>query len=185
MNNDYKKNFITVGFPRSGNTYLNYSFRSLYYPNSTPSKNFHSASTINNFNHVFIPFRDPLDSIASWNNYPSNCEIQLDINYYVRFYSEVLQNLDKITLLDFNSFTTDLDYLKNKVKFLFGIDSPYEASDKEIKKCIIEDKKAKNLPSGNYDDLLFIKKKLLSIKDFERCIDLYKNIKKEHSLLFI
>ena len=27
-----------------------------------------------------------------------------------------IQNLDKITLLDFNSFTTDLDYLKNKVK---------------------------------------------------------------------
>lgn len=181
MSNDYKEKFVTVGFPRSGNTYINYSFRSLYYPNNTPSKNFHSASTINNFNHVFVPFRKPLDSIASWNNYPSNCKIQLDINYYIRFYSEVLNNLQKITLLDFCAFTTDLDYLKNKARGSLGIDSIYEATDEQIKKCIIEDKKTKNLPSANYDDLSLIKENLLTMKDFGRCLGLYGDLKQASS----
>ena len=143
MRNYHKEKFITVGFPRSGNTYLNYSFRSLYYPESTPYKVFHSASTIDKFDHLFIPFRNPLDSIASWNNYPSNCEIELDIKYYIRFYNQVLLNLNKLTLMDFDRFTQDLDYIKNKVKESIHIESFYNVSNEEIKRYMIEDKKIK------------------------------------------
>ena len=181
MSNYHKEKFITVGFPRSGNTYLNYSFRSLYYPESTPYKVFHSASTIDKFDHLFIPFRNPLDSIASWNNYPSNCEIELDIKYYIRFYNQVLLNLNKLTLMDFDRFTQDLDYIKNKVKESIHIESVYNVSNEEIKRYMIEDKKNKNLPLPVINDVSMIKETLVNTESFKECLAIYNNLLKASS----
>jgi hypothetical protein len=181
MSNCHKEKFITVGFPRSGNTYLNYSFRSLYYPESTPYKVFHSASTIDKFDHLFIPFRNPLDSIASWNNYPSNCEIELDIKYYIRFYSHVMNNLNKVTLMNFDYFTKDLEYIKGKVKESINIESIYSVSDKQIKDYMIEDKKNKNLPLSNPDNVSIIKETLVNTEIFKECLVIYDNLLKATS----
>jgi hypothetical protein len=181
MSNYHKEKFITTGFPRSGNTYLNYSFRSLYYPDNIPNKVFHSASTIEKFDHLFIPFRNPLDSIASWNNYPSNCEIELDIKYYIRFYSHVMNNLNKVTLMNFDYFTKDLEYIKGKVKESINIESIYSVSDEQIKAYMIEDKKNKNLPLSNPDNVSIIKETLTNTESFKECLDIYDNLLKASS----
>ena len=181
MSNYHKEKFITTGFPRSGNTYLNYSFRSLYYPDNIPNKVFHSASTIEKFDHLFIPFRNPLDSIASWNNYPSNCEIELDIKYYIRFYSHVMNNLNKVTLMNFDYFTKDLEYIKGKVKESINIESTYSVSDEQIKDYMIEDKKNKNLPLPVINDVSMIKETLTNTESFKECLVIYNNLLKASS----
>lgn len=181
MSNYHKEKFVTTGFPRSGNTYLNYSFRSLYYPDNIPNKVFHSASTIEKFDHLFVPFRNPLDSIASWNNYPSNCEIELDIKYYIRFYSHVMNNLNKVTLMNFDYFTKDLEYIKSKVKESINIESIYNVNDEQIKAYMIEDKKNKNLPLSSPDNVSTIKETLANTKSFKECLDIYDNLLKASS----
>lgn len=172
------KNLLTTtGFPRSGNTYLNYTFRSLYYPEENPRLNFHSVSSMEKFDHLFIPFRNPQDCIASWHNYPSQGQLEADIKYYLRFYKAVLENLHKLTLMDFNKFTISLDYIKDKVKDSIGLDSVADPTDSDIKLAMVDDEKTINLPTNNKADLDIIKANLIEISDFQKCLELYDSLK--------
>ncbi len=172
---------ITTGFPRSGNTYLNYSFRSLYYPEENTRLNAHSVSYMEKHDHLFVPFRNPQDSILSWHNYPSNGQLEEDIKYYIRFYSHVMNNLNKVTLMNFDYFTKDLEYIKNKVKGSIGIESVYDVSDEEIKRCMLNDKKNKNLPLPVINDISIIKETLLNTESFKECLVIYNNLLKASS----
>lgn len=168
---------VTTGFPRSGNTYLNYSFRSLYYPEENPRLNFHSVSSMEKFDHLFIPFRNPVDCIGSWHNYPSNGQLDADIKYYLRFYRAVLENLHKLTLMDFNKFTTSLDYIKDKVKNSLDIDPVADPTDSQIKLAMVDDEKTINLPLNNKAELDAIKASLIEIPEFQECLELYDTLK--------
>lgn len=169
--------FITTGYPRSGNTYLNYSFRSLYYPEEDARLNNHDVGAMKVFDHLFIPFRNPLDCIASWHYYPSNGELEADIRYYVRFTNAVLENLDKVTLMDFNKFTTNLDYIKDKVKNSLNIDPIANPTDSDIKLLMVDNEKTINLPVNNKEQLDAIKANLLEMTQFQECLDLYHSLK--------
>ena len=172
---------ITTGFPRSGNTYLNYSFKSLYYPEENPRLNFHSVSSMGKHDHLFVPFRNPQDCIASWHNYPSNGQLEEDIKYYLRFYTAALENLNKLTLMDFNKFTKDLEYIKDKVKSSIDIEGIYDVSDEEIKGYMLNDKKNKNLPLPVINDVSLTKEALLNTESFKECLVIYNNLLKASS----
>jgi hypothetical protein len=168
---------ITTGFTRSGNTYLNYSFRSLYYPQENPRLNFHSVSSMEKYDHLFVPFRNPKDCIASWHRYPSGGHLEEDIKYYLRFYKAALENLDKITLMDFNKFTTSLEYIKDKVKGSLDLDQVANPTDSKIKATMIDSEKTINLPVNNKAELDVIKAQIVEIPSFQECIELYDSLK--------
>lgn len=172
------KDFLfTTGFPRSGNTYLNYSFKSLYYPEENARPNFHSVSSMEKYNHLFVPFRNPEDCIASWHRYPSNGELEEDIKYYLRFYKAALENLDKITLMDFNKFTTSLEYIKDKAKGSLNLDPVANPTDSDIKATMLDSGKTINLPVNNKAELDVIKAQIVEIPSFQECIELYDSLK--------
>lgn len=168
---------FTTGFPRSGNTYLNYSFKSLYYPEENPRPNFHSVSSMEKYDHLFVPFRNPEDCIASWHRYPSNGELEEDIKYYLRFYRAVLENLHKLTLMDFNKFTSNLDYIKDKTKASLNLDPVANPTDSDIKLAMVDNEKTINLPANNKEQLDAIKASLVEMPQFQECLDLYNSLK--------
>jgi hypothetical protein len=172
-----KNSLVITGFPRSGNNYLNYSFKSLYYLNDEPNQYFHLTSVINSLDHVFVPFRNPKDSISSWNYFQLKTNIDADIRFYIRFHTEVLNNLKKITLMDFDKFTTNLEYTKQKVKSSIGLETSEMPSTESIKLSMTKDGKAKNLPSNNKEELEEIGLNLSSRPSFKECLDLYNSLK--------
>lgn len=172
-----KNSLVITGFPRSGNNYLNYSFKSLYYLNDEPNQYFHLTSIIKSLDHVFVPFRNPEDSISSWNYFQLKTNIDADIRFYIRFHTEVFNNLKKITLMDFDRFTTSLEYTKQKVKNSIGLKTSEAPTVNDIKLSMIKDGKAKNLPSNNKEELEEIRNNLLDRPYFKECLALYNSLK--------
>ena len=174
-----KELLITSGFPRSGNTYLNQALNLLYYPNETVNENRHTVIAIEKFDKIMVPFRNPLDSIPSWQKFPSGGYLEEDVKFYIRFYSAVLTNLHKIVLMDFESFTKDIEYIKNKVLKTFNLDSKQDITDFEIKEKMLMNGKNKNLPQNNQEELLEVKLVLQDLPNFAECLELHNLLKKQ------
>ncbi len=92
-----------------------------------------------------------------------------------------MNNLNKVTLMNFDYFTKDLEYIKGKVKESINIESIYSVSDKQIKDYMIEDKKNKNLPLSNPDNVSIIKETLVNTEIFKECLVIYDNLLKATS----
>jgi len=166
---------VTSGFPRSGNTYLNYALKSLYYPNSEVNLNSHTVAAIQESTKILVPFRSPIDCIASWNNYPSNYGLDMDIKYYLRFYNACLNN-PKVIFMNFDHFTIDLNYIKTKVKDNFNLEPIATPTIEEIKALMLENEKSTNLPQNNQRLLNRIKEDLEETAGYEQCVNLYKEL---------
>lgn len=173
-----KKLLISSGYPRSGNTYLNYCLHLLYFPNEVVNNNIHTVTGIEKLDKVIVPFRNPLDCISSWYTYPWESSIQEDIQYYIRFHKAVLDNLHKIVLIDFDFFTQDIDYIKDKVFKNFGIDTTNFVTDIQVKETMLANSKELNLPRNNKLELDVVKAELQQIPEFTECIDLYARLKR-------
>ena len=168
---------VTTGFPRSGNTFLNYSLQSLFYPQNKPNINFHTVIAMEKYLKIMVPFRNPIDAISSWNYYPSGHSLNEDIKYYVRFYKAALE-AKNVIFADFDKFTTDLDYIKQLVSFNFGPVLFHETSINNIKASMKSENKFLNLPDDNRQILIDeIKSNLIKIPELQECIDLYNQIK--------
>ena len=172
-----KEFLITSGFPRSGSTYLNQALHLLYYPNEEPNWNRHTVVAIENSNKIIVPFRNPLDCIASWHNYPSQGILESDIKFYIRFHTAILNNISKVVLMDFDFFTKDLDYIKDKVFKNFSIDTNRYVGDEQVKQAMLREGKEINLPRNNQEELTKIKKTLLSLDSFDKCVELFNQLK--------
>ena len=168
---------ITSGFPRSGSTYLNQALNLLYYPEQEVNWNRHTVIAIEKANRIMVTFRNPLDAIASWHKYPSMGTLEADIQFYIRFYSSVLKKLKKVVLMDFDYFTKDIEYVKERILTNFSLESTNDVTDDEIKKIMIENNKKINLPQNNKEELDIVKKKLTTIEEFQRCIELFNELK--------
>jgi hypothetical protein len=166
---------ITSAYPRSGQTFLNYALKHLYYEDEA-NTNYHSVSSIEKYDHLFVPFRNPEDCIASWHRYPSGGQLQEDIKYYLRFYKAALENLDKITLMDFNKFTTSLEYIKDKVKGSLDLESVANPTDSEIKLAMLDSGKTINLPVNNKAELDIIKAQIAEMPELQECLNIYNNL---------
>ena len=148
-----KELLITSGFPRSGNTYLNQALNLLYYSEQEVNSNRHTVVAIDKSNRIIVPFRNPTDSIASWHNYPSGGNLESDVQFYIRFYSAVIDNLHKVVLMDFDYFTKDVDYTKDKVLKNFGIETNCFVTDSQVKEAMLANGKNINLPTHNQQQL--------------------------------
>jgi len=172
-----KELVMTSGFPRSGSTYLNQALNLLYYPNQEVNWNRHTVVAIENANRIMVTFRNPIDAIASWHKYPSNRQLEEDVKFYIRFYSAVLDNLDKVVLMDFDYFTKDIDYIKDKVSKNFGIDTNRYVIDAQVKEAILASDKHINLPRNNKEELTLVKEQLQNTTGFDKCSELYAQLK--------
>lgn len=172
-----KDKLITTGYPRSGNTFLTFSLKSLYFPTEKKNQSFHTLLTLSQVDKCFVPFRNPLDSIASWKVHREGDDLIFDIKFYSRFYKGILQNLDKVILMDFDYFTKNLDYIKNKVKDNFGFDPVANPTIDDIKNLMLQESREKNLPQNNKDILDAEKSLLKEMPEFQECMDLYLDLK--------
>ena len=124
-----------------------------------------------------VPFRNPLDAISSWHKWPSTCELEADVRYYIRFHKAVLDNLHKVVLMDFDYFTKDLDYIKNKVFKNFGIGTDNQVTDAQVKEVMLAGGKEINLPRNNKEELDIVKAELQRMAGFNECVELYNALK--------
>jgi hypothetical protein len=171
------KDLITSAFPRSGSTYLNQALQLLYYPTEEVNRNRHTTIAIEKSEKIIVSFRNPKDSIASWHKYPSNGSLEADIKYYVRFYSFVLGNLDKVVLMDFDKFTQDIEYIKSQVADSYNLTTDALVTNDEVKMAMLVNGKEINLPRNNKAELDLIKASLESMPEFTKCVDIYARLK--------
>lgn len=172
-----KELLITSGFPRSGSTYLNQALNLLYYPEQEVNWNRHTVVAIEQANRIMVTFRNPINSIASWHKYPSGGLLEADIKYYTRFYSNVFDNLSKVVLMDFDYFTKDIYYIKDKVFKNFGIGTDNYVTDAQVKEAMLANDKKINLPRSNQEELEAVKQQLVNTTGFDQCVDLYNKLK--------
>ena len=172
-----RESLVTSGFPRSGNTYLNYALYLLFYPNEEINNFSHLVSSIKPNKKTIVPFRNPLDSIASWQTTFSNGSLEGDIKYYIRFYSYVLNNLDTVVLMDFDKFTQDIDYIKSQISANYNLTTDISVTDDEVKMAMLVNNKEINLPRNEKEELNLVKSTLESMPEFQECLDLYNRLK--------
>lgn len=176
-----KKLLATSGYPRSGNVYLNKALQLFYFPEQPVYFQRHTVKSIDNSKSIIIPFRNPIDCISSFNylnmQYGVVNDISVDIKFYIRFHSAVLNNLNKVILMDFDFFTKDIDYIKNKVFKNFGIKTDNYVIDAQVKEAMLANDKHINLPRNNKEELNTVKEQLVNQPLFDECINLYKQIK--------
>ena len=171
------KELVTSAYPRSGSTYLNQALQLLYYPTKPVNNNRHTVVTIDNSKKIMVPFRNPRDSIASWHKYPSNGLLEADIKYYVRFYSFVLDNLNKVVLMDFDKFTQNIEYIKLQVSINYNLTTDKLVTDNNVKMAMLVNNKEINLPRNNKAELDLIKSNLELMPEFQECLNLYDRLK--------
>ena len=171
-----KELLMTSAYPRSGQTFLNYALKHLYYEDAA-NTNYHTVKSLVRLDKHIVSLRKPLDCIASWSNYPSGGGLIDDINYYLRFHNKVLDNKDKIVIVEFEKFTVDGNYLITKIKKEFDIDPINNWDLDTIKFSMLKNEKDRNLPVSNYDNINRIKKELETMPEFQDCIELYNTLK--------
>lgn len=167
----------TTGYCRSGNTYLNYALKYLYYNTELVNLNWHTVAKLDAREKIIVPFRNPLDCISSWHLYPSSYPLDADIRYYLRFHTAVLEKINKVVLMDFDLFTKDLQYIKIKVVENYGLSTDSPATIGQIKEYMIFDGKKLNLPRNNKAELDAIKLELGKMPEFQECLELYARLK--------
>lgn len=171
-----------VSYPRSGSNYLNYALHLIYYPEEIINPSYYTVAQLEKNDISIVPFRNPLDSISSWKNYPNPSDLEKDIKFYIRFYNGILNNLNRIVLMDFDIFTKDINYIKKMVFEKFNIYEQKDVSDLEIKEKMLSVGKHLNLPQDNKIDLDVIKTDLQKMPQFKESLDLYCGVKKQAEL---
>jgi hypothetical protein len=184
---DSHHDFIVVGYPRSGNTFLNFAFERMYKLRQ-PNFNYHTVAAIEHFEKVFVPLRNPLDCIGSWAHYQkyyfkdfwdfklqeiTDESINDDISYYLRFYNAAIKMNSKITFLDFDYFTVDLGYIENKT----GIEKIRQIDLEAVKLQMAKHDKKNNIPTNNQEILKQIKDQVSMNPRIKECYDLYNKAK--------
>jgi hypothetical protein len=169
--------FVTIGYPRSGNTFLNHSFKVLYYPNEELNKYYHMAKSMDAFDFFFYPFRNPVDSIVSWNLLSGNKNLQQHIDFYNRMYTNALNKFHKIEFMDFDIFTKDTSYIKNKVEKRLNIKSSVNATSNDIKNHMSSIGKQLWIPRDNDSEKQLCKEVLLNNYSLKESEELYQKVK--------
>jgi hypothetical protein len=171
---------VTSAYPRSGQTFLNFSLKYLYYTDAV-NLNLHTVKPLINLKRPIVSVRNPLDCISSWSNYGilANQKKDLigDVKFYIRFYNAVLDNKNKLVILEFEKFTVDGNYIVNKIKDAFDIDPINVWNLDAIKNSMLENGKDINLPVDNYDNINRLKQELQTMPEFQECVKLYATLK--------
>lgn len=178
-----KEILITSGFPRSGNTFLNFALWQLYYPKEKINNFFHTTKVVKNNNKIIMPIRNPLDCISSWHNFLEKKEnLSASCKYYLRFHKEAIEKTNNIVFLDFNYMIFDIEYIKNVISNNYNIETKSNITVSTIKELMFEKKRSWNLPKNNQDFVNKTKDELKSLEHFNLCIKLYYEIKSNATL---
>lgn len=169
----------TIAFPRSGNTFLNYALRLMYYPEDKLIMFYHTEKSVDKFDKFLVPLRNPLDAIASWSIYSDLYKGSTEdhINFYIRLNTKILNNKHKSVVLDFERFTQDLSYLEDTIKNNFGYSVKSKTSIEEIKSLIKDELGDNWTPRDNKTELSKAKEIIESNKLYVKALNLYDNIK--------
>jgi len=174
-----KELLITSGYPRSGSTYLNHALHLFYYPDEEINQNRHTVIAIEKAERIIVPFRHPVDAIASWNVYPLPSKLEDDIKFYLRFHNAVINNVDKIILFDFDLFTRDVNYIKTQIADKLQLETNKVITDAIVKQLMLQNKKELNLPRDNQLTLLEVKKELETLSQYEECVNIFTKLKEK------
>jgi len=173
-----RTNPLVSAYCRSGQTFLCHALQLLYkvdLPHTNHSVKFLEQNAQNQ-RQTLVSFRNPLDAIASWNNFQGKHSHFLpDIAFWKRYYTYVLENLEFITLLDFDKFTVDLNYLVSKV----GQKPIAQITIEEVKTHMAKnEKKETHLPNSDRTKSLFqIKTKLKTMPELQELLPIYDKLK--------
>lgn len=126
---DIKRSIFITGCFRSGNNFL----LTAYHLASKKNRQncIHTEKAINQRSHAFVTFRDPYSCISSWSRI-SGRSIDSCIDYYIRFNLNVLNNIKKITLLDFDDYTKNIKIFYTSVESHTGVKLNEYPSSQEI-----------------------------------------------------
>jgi len=182
--------FFVSGYPRSGNTFFNFVVRELYGSNRPYLVRSHDELNIlNNLEkNVCVVIRNPLQSIASYNQFRTQLTIRQnpnvtftvtlddDFNRYLRYYNFIDKHLDQVSLMNFAKFSKDSDYITNKINTKFNI-KPLVHLDVEVLKQKMTEKGGVNhLPRKPNDTRQQIEKEVLGHPLYKEVLDLHDHL---------
>jgi hypothetical protein len=175
-NYEVKRKLQVCGFPRSGNVFLSYLLREVYYPQLSTSMPYHFEDTFDKFNRLIVPVRNPLEAIASFNNFLLPHSIQDDINLYININTKALNSVNTI-FVNFDQFTSDVAYVKNIIKNNFNIEPMADPTIESIKQSIIDGNHEIHLPNPErYEAIESTKLVLSNMPEFQDCVNIYNTL---------
>jgi hypothetical protein len=173
------KHLLSVsGFPRSGNTFSGYLSWISYYPSEPKRKSWHTVRAMKEQENVVVPFRNPIDCIASFYIFSNKTtDIKGMANFYKRMYSNAIELSDKVVLVDFEKFTFDTNYFYERVKNKLNIEPVSMVSTSDVKLAMANEGKYNHLPRENQTEKKEVKTYLLDNWDFTELLELYNKLK--------
>lgn len=171
-----------VGIPRSGNVFLSYALSEMY-DVERQNRPIHSERALKTINYIVLPIRNPEQCILSTMNISSNQYNEDMINFLVKRYNtfmkQVVRYRYKMSILNFDIFINDLDYVAKKLnkKFNYPLDLKIKNNTQEIikNKMLINDKII-NLPRKYTIDVEKVKSIINKSYKIEECITSYKKV---------
>jgi hypothetical protein len=168
---------LVSAFTRSGQTFTRHALE-LLYGIDLPETN-HTVRFLQENENVLVTFRNPLDAIASWHYFQverhRGPDLLADIAFWKRYYTYVVGNPENLTLLDFDKFTVDLDYLVAKV----GQEPVATVTIDDVKAHMATNEKDQtHLPTAERDAATAaIKAELETMPEFQELLPLYEQLK--------
>jgi len=177
-----KNTFFVGGYPRSGNTFLEFVLSKTYGTQNV----LRSHSTLdlaqNYDKDVCVVIRNPIQAIASWHQYRTqtgihfdkNLSLEADFNYYLRFYKYVQKHFDQLLLLDFSQFSCNITYIQNKIESKYHRKLSVSLDIEALKKEMIVRGGANHLPRKANTSRKQIELQVLEHPLLKDATDLYK-----------
>lgn len=165
---------VTVGFPRSGNVFVNHYIHHAYETEDLLRPR-HTVKSLKEFEHIVFPIRNPIDAMASYVVDDFDIiPVEQTIAFYLRFMEGALENKSKLCIVDFDIFVNDINHISNQINIHYNVPVKYNKSEQEIKEIIRSKNWTNNLPRDNKDKLAKAKEVLLNTNKIDECLQLYK-----------
>jgi hypothetical protein len=148
---------VVFGLPRSGNTYFSYNLRFAFPKLKVGSHvhNFNNLDSIKNPTAVAVIIRNPRDVVPSWidllfaetnlkdlelKNHLISRIKWLNTNFKI-LNSKKFTDLDKKVIIDFDSFTNDLNSVNSEIQKKFSLDKPSHVDQQVLRDYVkLQDK---------------------------------------------
>jgi hypothetical protein len=180
-----------TGFPRSGNKFVISAVKLLYFPELDHNSTYHSPDGVfsnTEYPNLFV-VRNPKDAVSSWvyharhnmgeRNNP-NYAPPGSLLFYESFLLAALNNIENVCILSFDSFTNDIEYIKQRINNAFMIENTGEATVQDVKDYMTTNSMELSLPSDA--DLTGLRIETESDPEYARIYSLYQDIIEAHDI---
>lgn len=152
------------------------------YPNKVSTFRLHNPINLEFYSKnypVFIPIRNPLDSIASYLSFykhlghsPTDLFVKKYAKEYINFYSHLKKYESLISILLFENFTNDLT-ATNKLVTDVVKEKPVLITDSIVKEKMNKSYFKLSLPRDNKTELIEYKEKISLLNEYNLCNELF------------